>query len=200
MLKLALTAIMLTFTGIAFAQNVGIGTINPSEKLEVVGNLKADSFKLAAPVLHYKTIGAMDFHIQRGSNDGSIEGTDPMGASRYVIGGGTNIPINLIAGFTLPDNATMIGATLYSYDFDPNNEIAADMYVNSQPTYHTNPICLIPATIGSTPVTQETQAAPFSHAVDNVNYFYVVRVKTRTNNSLLRVKSVRIAYTVTSVD
>jgi hypothetical protein len=50
------------------AQNVGIGTASPIQKLDVAGNIRADSFLLSAPKTLYYALSSADFGARNTAN------------------------------------------------------------------------------------------------------------------------------------
>jgi len=56
----------------SYAQNVGIGTVSPAEKLEVIGNVKAD------------TIKSSSLQLSTGFGEGKILTSDNLGNANWV--------------------------------------------------------------------------------------------------------------------
>jgi hypothetical protein len=90
--------------------NLGIGTF-PSEKLEVAGNIKANSFKYTSPKTYYYNIPGPAIHSE-----------DDRDTVLYSLGAGSVLMIRvrpggrMIAPIQLPQNAVMQSMTVYLTD------------------------------------------------------------------------------------
>ena len=122
-MKKIITAILLFYNANISAQNVGIGTINPSEKLEVAGNAKAGNFLYSTPKTFFYTLSGFNF-IPEKSSDTTISG----------VGGGeitmqTNVAgKRIVAPVQLPDGATMINLKAYINDFSSTDNLRVILY------------------------------------------------------------------------
>lgn len=101
----------------AAGQNVGIGVPAPAEKLDVAGNVKANSFKYTSPRTNFYVVPAALFQKQAESDN--IE--------RYGSGIFYNNPTTnpMLASIILPQGATITSFTAYFFDNAP----AADLQV-----------------------------------------------------------------------
>jgi hypothetical protein len=118
MKKILLLFIFLVFTLFSPAQNVGIGTVSPSEKLEVVGNIKADNFKYSTTKTFFHTFSGFNFRAENS--------TDTVLVS--IAAGEITMQTNLtgkkiVAPLQLPDGATLVNLKAYINDFSVNQDL-----------------------------------------------------------------------------
>ncbi|MES2774389.1 MAG: hypothetical protein V4722_09405 [Bacteroidota bacterium] len=98
--------------------NVGIGPSNPSEKLEVTGNIKADNFKYKLPITRYYSIPDGAFS-SRAAADKVAKTVSNGGA--FVENGG---PYGLVAPVYLPHNAKVTAITIDFYDGSATQDLS----------------------------------------------------------------------------
>ncbi len=166
--------------------NVGIGTTAPTAKLEVVGDVKADSLILTTPVERWYAIPGAEF-----DNNGSTKTMQPYYVYTYGAG-------NWYAPVHLPHGATITGfeititdddsvdAAIYLYEVTQGNQSAAQ-----RASF---------ATVGY-PGTITLSYYGFSQlVVDNQNNTFTVQVyyDTPQNGFNLRIHNARIRYTITT--
>lgn len=108
----------LFLSGYVMAQNIGIGTNTPSEKLEVAGTVKASGFKYANPKTGYAIIPAAAFQKQ----------ADADNIERYTSGVFYAVPTAnpMLAPVSLPQGATITSFKVYFFD----NSAVADVTVH----------------------------------------------------------------------
>ena len=97
---------------------VGIGTVSPSAKLEVSGNVKSNAFQFSTPKTSYLSIGFQGFHPAESEDYSTtfLNGITLGNASRP--GGGS-----LIANVQLPHGATITGIKAYVTDSSTTHNI-----------------------------------------------------------------------------
>jgi hypothetical protein len=156
------------------AGNVGIGTAEPSEKMEVSGNIKANNYLYPIPKTFHYTISGSDFFTER-STDTVL----------FNLGsGGTTMQNNIsgkriIAPIHLPDGATMVKMTAYLYDASASDNLRVVFYRKTiLSNFFPGNIGFV-TSLGSTGVTTayETPVNSFSTLVDNSIYSYYVSVE-----------------------
>jgi hypothetical protein len=103
--------------------NAGIGTAGPSEKLQIAGNVKANSFVYTTPkTLHYTLVG-IDFSAEKSAD-----------TTAFAIGSGsiallTFAPFKKVfAPVHLPDGATMVNMTVYINDNSASDNLSVVFY------------------------------------------------------------------------
>lgn len=165
-----ITRMVLTSTG-----NVGIGLPTPTERLDVAGIVRAQSFKYSTPKQTYHSIPGIAF-LTTNIND----------TLTLSVGNGTATPFSLLntktllAPVQLPDKAVMQDITVYFID---NSASANFQIVFYRKTITSN---FFPDNIGST-VTSGSSTTPVpytipvntfgsSNVIDNTLYTYYITV------------------------
>jgi hypothetical protein len=98
--------------------NVGVGQTNPTEKMEITGNVKADAFKYTNPKIHYYAIPCVEF---TSVNSGYLVFNQSAAGGAYI----SNAPgsAGLNAPLHLPDGATIISIRFDFYDASPTQDL-----------------------------------------------------------------------------
>jgi hypothetical protein len=187
-----LTRMVLTNTG-----NVGIGPLNPAEKLEVSGNVKADNFVYSNPKTQHYTVSGSDFATTR-TTDTVLFNLGSGGATMQnnISGKRIVIPIHL------PDDATMVKMTAYLYDASASENLRVIFYRKTiLSNFSPDNIGFVTST-GSTGVNTayETAVNSFSTLVDNVTYSYYMSVEPENFSGIwvsnMEIRAVTIEYTI----
>lgn len=100
------------------AQNVGIGTPSPSEKLEVAGNVKANSFKYVTPKVLYYAIPDGAFTARTSSE--IVQKTSGAGGA-YITNGGF---YGFVVPVYLPHKSKLISMDVDFYDASITQDVA----------------------------------------------------------------------------
>ncbi len=170
---------------------VGIGTIAPTQSLEVVGIIKATSYTYATPKTYYMSIPPAAFS-QRNSTD---EISKELGTGGVYITSGLNVGIT--APVILPHGATITAVTVYYTD----NNASQNVDVSLRRHFHGGLGYDIMSSFTSTGTpgsTSELLSSIVYPVVNNLNYHYMVLVDNNpwTDDSI-SINSVVIAYSVT---
>lgn len=166
------------------AGNVGIGTITPTTKLDVAGDVKANSLLLTTPAERWYAIPAPEF-----DNNGLTKVLQPYYV--YALGAG-----DWYAPIHLPHGATITGFEINIYDTDSVN-----VTVSLWSVYQINNSVIEYSSMTTTGTTgdQLLSDSPLSVVVDNQNSTYMVRVYYTSPQifTQVRIKNARIKYTIT---
>jgi hypothetical protein len=176
--------------------NVGIATSNPTEKLEVNGNIKAQSYKLSTPKTSYYSVPPSAFQAMS-SND--VISVSSFGISFNAVptpSGGIVAPVNL------PQGAIVTSFTLYFYD----NAVGTDIKGELRLHYHGTSSGAIMASVSSAGVPLGGNAVDNTinnSFIDHQNFDYSIEVSSTVGawpGSSLMLYSAVITYTVSEVN
>tara|TARA_Y100001980_G_C14556802_1_gene350518 strand:+ start:4792 stop:6183 length:1392 start_codon:yes stop_codon:yes gene_type:complete len=186
--------------------NVGIGTINPPEKLSVSGNIassdtvKADVFAYNSEKIKYYSISPREFReYQVNHNPTSTATSFPYITGFYYLYGtggtiGSSV-IDLLAPVHLPQGAIIKDISVYLYDNDATYNIYGSYLYGVQLS---NGSAIISPSIGS-PTTESTSVQEMTyiglnHVVDNSANSYWLYVYMPNAGIGLRIYGAKISY------
>lgn len=192
----------------SFSGNVGIGTTNPTSKLEVVGDVKipaANNYSYSSPKT--KTLGVSHAAFVLAESTSTVRAARPVNVNNHVFalrtqGGTSGVTCHFVAPIYLPDGATVTGVSAYIQDTDVTigNNVTIRLY--SQPLGGSS--TLEHATLGTddsdNAVLTESTSSISSPLIDNSTRTYFLSFQTKENNSNLALVNVTITYTVSNVD
>jgi len=190
---------VISFLAISFthAQNVGIGITNPSEKLQVAGNVKADSLKYTTPRITHHSIPGAGFRAER-STDTSFVSTGTGGA--YLASDVTGK--RLTVAVQLPHKAVMQTMTVHMIDnstFD-DLQVVFRRKLISDNFFADNIGTVSSSGASGTTIAYSTPVNSFasSNVVDNTLYTYYITVGTTGtwSGSLREVRAIVITYSM----
>lgn len=180
--------------------NVGIGSINPSSKLEVVGDVEipsANNYTYSTAKTNYVSLSPNAFTSL--STTATLTGP-ATGNSRYFLTGSTGALDYLYADVQLPHGAVVTEVAANVLDSDVTYDVDVDFV---RKNLGGSTIIGVLATTASTTGSggaQSISTAPLSITIDNSSFAYYLTFNTRQNTSNLRIMGVRITYTVTQAD
>ncbi len=174
---------------------VGIGTLNPTEMLEVNGNIKALAYKYATAKTFYYSIPPSAFKAMW-SADVTFAGFTGIGFN--------NVPTpssGLIAPVYLPQGATVTSFTVYYYDNAAATDMRTELYLHTHGT--SGGVNMATVLSSGTPTESNgidnTINAPI---VNNQFYDYSIEVSSTVGawpGTSLTLRAVVITYTLSEV-
>jgi hypothetical protein len=176
--------------------NVGIATTTPTEKLEVNGNIKAQSYKLATPKTSYYSVPPSAFQAMSSSDVISVGSFSVLFNGFPTPSGGIVAPVNL------PQGATVTSFTLYFYDNAAGTDIKGELRMHN----HGSNSGAIMASVSSAGVPLGANGVDntVSNSIIDHQYFdYSIEVYSTVGawpGSSLMLYSAVITYTVSEVN
>lgn len=176
--------------------NVGIGTPNPTYKLEVNGSIKAadwvvaNSFRLANPKTYYYTVPSSAFHSMYSS---SFFYADQ--SSAYFESGHASLAF---APVTMPEGANITNVTAYYNDQSTPSDLSISLVRLSLTSNFVDFITTLSSS-GNGGLGTATTSLGFSHVINNVNNSYSIRaasVGATWPGSNLQIRAIVISYTL----
>ncbi len=190
--------------------NIGIGTTNPTGKLEVAGSVvvpTSSSYRYATPKTKHLKIGAAEMtsassasysaRIDDGFSSATINGLNSMWAS----GGAPGNPAYFIAPVHLPDSALIVGLNALVIKNGGSLQSVVELWRTDGAGYLSNSAQLIAtsATSFSGGIVQSISAGsvnPSFRVVDNATFFYFIRYIGEQNNQSLRFTMADVTYQI----
>ncbi len=175
----AINASAVTGTGNVFPSsgNVGIGTVNPSAKLDVAGDANVQGDLSVTGTI---TQGSQTEYYSFGVRDANALLGDQNYLKAYVMaGGGMYYPINTTIPIHLPQGATITDITIHVDDNNSANDAECALYVLAGNSFTQLESALTPwVWFSSTGIgTQSpTITLPTPHTVDNQTNIYWLRI------------------------
>ncbi len=181
------------FEGRVYASNsVGIGITNPTEKLEVNGNIKADKLQYSSARTHHYAISGDEFAPR--SNDGSTYRRGYYMGGAYMVSGPEYM---MQVGVHLPEGAMLTEFKVYFYDDDATQDLTAKLLTKA----HINMYETL-AQVDSSGISgygSKTDTTIINPMVDYTNTAYQINVSAdnwSTAGDKLIIMSVLITYTI----
>lgn len=183
---------------IDYTGNMGIGNFNPTERLEVAGNIQipgANNYQYATAKTNYATISAASFASINGM---SLDGNGT-GNAKWILGGSILNPDQLYGTIQIPNGATITAVTVYVYDLDATYNVSAELVRFNMTS---NGISTIGTTNSTSlaPGITTISATGLSSVVDNSNYSYFIQFNTRQADSFLWIRGAKVTYIVDKAD
>jgi hypothetical protein len=176
--------------------NLGIATSNPTEKLEVNGNIKAQSYKLSTPKTSYYSVPPTAFRAMSGSNVTIVDFTGISFNAVPTPTGGIVAPVNL------PQGATVTSFTLYFYDNAAGTDIKGNLLLHIHGT--SSGVVMASVSSAGTPLEGNGVDNTINSSFIDHQYFdYSIEVSSTVGawpGSSLMLKSAVITYTVSEVN
>ena len=175
--------------------NVGIGTNNPAEKLDVAGNVKATSFKYGSPKTHYYSMQASAFQSRNSSHQITIDWAQVYFTS-------TTSAEELLAPVFLPDGAVVTGLTVYYADISSTKDLNVDLAVRQHTVNNSIIIMGTVTSSGAMGNSSGTDNSIVSNVIDNLTNCYFIKASARQGpivawpSSEIILRSVIITYTM----
>lgn len=176
---------------------VGINTVNPSNELDVNGDVSADNYLYNTPQTRYYTIGETEFRMAR--LDGEISSTFGVGGVGIINSTGFNA---LVTPVHLPDGAIVTAVEAYYVD----NSVVGNMtfYLDRRTLNGSLNTLFTGTTSGVSVTVQSLNLTGTPSAIDNSSNSYGIRVYSADWPSTavkdMSIRTVRITYTVTETD
>lgn len=167
--------------------NVGIGTASPSQKLDVVGTVRADRLTYSSPHTHYVSVPSEAFfpwndvaYVNGSGNGGAYLPADATGA--------------LNATVCLPHGAIVTSVQWFVYD-NSARDLSLNLYIQYLNSGGYNSVAS--ASTSGTPGYSSVTASSLNHTVDNRTRGYEITAYANPwDGANLRIKGAVITYTL----
>ena len=176
--------------------NVGVGTSSPSEKLDVEGSVEIDgNYTYEAEKTRYYSLSSHHFT----SNYPTV-GLRRSNARYIYFSTGSGIAV-ASAGINLPDGAVVTSVTAYLLDNDPGDRTILYLrWYKHDDTFGTMASCATTDAESSAAQFIRTDNTIEDATINNSTTTYYLDWFGSASNSLIKLQSVRIAYTVSKAD
>ncbi len=176
--------------------NVGVGTSNPSEKLDVEGSVEIDgNYTYEAEKTRYYSLSSHHFT----SNYPTV-GLLRNNARFIYFSTGSGIAV-ASAGINLPDGAVVTSVTAYLLDSDPGENTTLYLrWYKHNGTFGTMASCATTDAESSAAQFIRTDNTIEDATINNSTTTYYLDWFGSASNSLIKLQSVKIAYTVSKAD
>lgn len=184
--------------------NVGIGTVSPSQKLEVSGNVAipaSNDYTYLAPKTNYINVSPAAL-IRAGTATG-IPIYSTAGNQVYLDGTPPSVIGYFVANVNIPNNATV--TAISAYIDDPATGANDYVTVDFNQVVNSTGLATTMLTCGSTPAGTTTGFQQFSSAgsvaINNNLNTYVLTVTMGNNvTNQFKLRNIKITYTVSKAD
>lgn len=172
--------------------NVGVGQTNPTEKMEIVGNIKADAFKYTNPKIHYYAISGVEF---TSVNSGYLVFNQTATGGAYI----SNAPgtAGLNAPLHLPDGATIVSIRFDFFDASPTQDLQGRLMEQVLDGYGLYQVAQSSGSGGNSIQTIDYSIAGIVINNQTTAYFiYITASSGAWNTPDLRIKRVIVGYSL----
>ncbi len=172
------------------AQNVGIGNPNPLEKLDVTGNVKANSFKYVTPKVLYYAIPDGEFTARVSSE--TVQKSSGTGGA-YITDG---LNYGLVVPVHLPHNSKLISMDVDFYDASATQDLTCYFFTQNSNSFVNN--FLVTSTGSGGLNTQSLIISPAQLINNAVNAYEIFVIPTTGlwNTPNIAIKRIILGYTL----
>lgn len=193
--------------------NVGIGTDDPNEKLDVEGSIEIDDdYKYETPKIKsiqipsnaFKSIRPEIYNYRMNTYVGSpIANTYGDAAYGHFVGGSSASVAIATTPIYLPDDAVLSSLEAVLIDTDASRNIQVSLVRVNTGSINPQTMATISSSGSGSGITNNSflSTSIFSTTtIDNYNNAYYIKIESYQNLSSLAVKKIRLTYTVSKAD
>lgn len=186
--------------------DVGIGTTNPSAKLEVVGDVEVPAtsdYTYSSAKTKYFNVAAANFSLIQisGTSSANIRTMSFVTGNALWINGGT---LGTTALFTapiyLPEGAIITNLDVYVWDNDATYNISATLNKITAGTSSMTTVGTTSTSGGPSASVQTISVALGSTVVNNGLYYIRINTVEELSSNNLRIYGARVTYTITNAE